>query len=141
MLKRFLWFTPLFSIFSIVTLLATGCSKAPTGPPRYETHGIVTYLGKPVDNKVQVVFYATSLELARGVETDEKGHFRFVAVAGDGLPAGEYTVVVRPRAGGYTEIVNYDDYKFPKKYWSKRTTDLKFTIEEGENELKVVLAE
>jgi len=127
MFKRFPWFT---SLFSVVALVAVGCSKAPTGPPRYETHGIVTYLDKPV-GKAQLVFYATSLELARGVETDEKGHFRFVAVAGDGLPAG----------GGDTEIVNYDDYKFPKKYWKKQTTNLKFTIDEGENELEINLAE
>ncbi len=40
-----------------------------------------------------------------------------------------------------TEIINYDDYKFPKKYWKKKTTGLKYTIVEGENDLEIVLTD
>jgi len=141
MFKRFQRFSWLPLVFSIVGLLAVGCSKKPDGPPRYETHGIVTYLGKPVE-EVQVVFYATDPGgVSRSAVVDEKGNFRIIAVVGNGLPEGEYTVVVRPRPGGDLEIINDADYDHPKKYWKKGTSDLKFPIVEGENDLKIVLTD
>jgi len=136
--KRFLWFP---MVFSIVGLIAIGCNKKLTGPPRYETHGIVTYRDKPV-KEVQVVFFATEPGgVSRGAVVDEKGHFRIVAVAGNGLPEGEYTVVVRPRPGGDLEIINDEDYDHPKKYWTKDTSDFKSTISQGENDLKIKLTD
>jgi len=140
--KRFSWFPPLFSIAGLLTVGCTvGCNKGPTGPPRYETHGIVTYRDKPVE-EVQVIFYATDPGgISRGAVVDEKGNFRIIAVAENGLPEGEYTVVVRPRPGGDLEIIKDTDYNHPKKYWKKKTTDLKFTIVEGENDLKIVLTD
>jgi len=128
-------------VLSIVALVSVGCSKGPTGPPRYETHGIVTHRDQPVE-KSQVVFYPVSAGgKARATLTDEKGHFRFLAAAGNGLPTGEYTVVVRPRPGGDLEVINPADFKFPKKYWKKKTTDLEFSISQGENELEIILAD
>jgi len=128
--------------FSIVALLWVGCSnsKEPTGPPRYETHGTVTYRGKPV-GKAEVVFFAPSLGISRGATTNEEGYFRIVASSGVGLPEGEYRVAVRQAPGGDLEILDEFRKDIPRKYMDEKTSGLKFQIGQGENKLEIDLTD
>ena len=121
---------------SVGSLLLCGCDTEPAGPVRYESGGIVTFNGKPVP-KAQVVFFAPGV--SRGAITGEDGRFEVKAGTGNGLPAGEYEVSVRPAPGGDLEVINFDRPDIPKKYWSKETSGLKESIVDGKNELKLEL--
>ena len=115
-----------------------GCSKQPTGPPRYETRGAVTFRGQPVSD-AQVAFFSPRLGISRGAVTNDQGQFRVIAASGHGLPAGEYSVVVRPAPRGDEERINYNRPDIPKHYRSKRTSNLTATISETENEVALEL--
>lgn len=124
------------TLISAGSLLLCGCDSKPTGPVRHESGGIVTFKGKPVP-KAQVVFYGPGV--SRGAITGEDGRFQVKAGTGNGLPAGEYEIVVRPAPGGDTEIINFDRPDIPKKYWSKETSGLKESIVSGANDLTLEL--
>lgn len=87
--------------------------------------------------KAQVVFHGPGV--SRGAITGEDGRFQVKAGTGNGLPAGEYEIVVRPAPGGDTEIINFDRPDIPKKYWSKETSGLKESIVSGANDLTLEL--
>ena len=124
------------TLISAGSLLLCGCNKKPTGPVRHESGGIVLFKGKPVP-KAQVVFFGPGI--SRGAITGEDGRFEVKAGSGNGLPAGDYEISVRPAPGGDTEIINFDRPDIPKKYWSKETSGLKESIVDGKNELKLEL--
>ena len=124
------------TLISAGSLLLSGCDAKPAGPVRHESGGIVTFNGKPVP-EAQVVFFGPGV--SRGAITGEDGRFKVKAGTGNGLPAGEYEVSVRPAPGGDTEIINFDRPDIPKKYWSKETSGLKRSIVSGTNELKIEL--
>ena len=124
------------TLISAGSLLLCGCDKKPAGPVRYESVGIVTFNGKPVP-KAQVVFFGPGV--SRGAITGEDGRFQVRAGTGNGLPAGEYEVSVRPAPGGDLEVINFDRPDIPEKYWSRETSGLKKTIVSGANDLKLEL--
>ena len=119
-------------------VLSSGCSGGPEGPVRYETSGIVTNQGKLVAD-AQVVFYLTSQGVSRGAITDEAGRFEVKAGLGNGLPVGEYSLVIRPAPRGDVERINLNRPDIPKKYWYQETSDLQRSIVEGKNYLELNL--
>ena len=118
------------ALASVVALLSCGCENKPTGPVQYESGGIVTFNGDPVSD-AQVMFYAPPF--SRGAITGNDGRFTVKAGVGDGLPAGDYQVAIRPAPGGDLDPIDYDRTDIPKKYWKKETSGLKKTIVEGLN--------
>ena len=116
-----------------------GCSEAPSGPPHFETQGIVTFNSEPVPGAV-VVFSSEKLRVFRGARTKDDGSFRVVAASNTGLPSGDYQVAVRPAPGGDEEPVNFNRPDIPEKYRSEATSGLTFTLEAGAPFLEIELA-
>ena len=122
-------------LISAGALVLSGCNDAKqSGPVRHESGGIITFNGKPVP-KAQVMFFGPGV--SRGAITGEDGRFKVRAGTGNGLPAGEYEVAVRPAPGGDLEVINFDRPDIPEKYRSRETSGLKQTIVSGSNELTI----
>ena len=134
--SRHLLCVGIVTMVSVLSLLLCGCDTKPKGPVRHESGGIVTFNGKPVP-KAQVVFYGPGI--SRGAITGEDGRFKVKAGTGNGLPAGEYVISVRPAPGGDLEIINFDRPDIPKRYWARGTSGLKESIVSGTNDLKIEL--
>lgn len=79
----------------------------------------------------------------------ENGQFTLSHQGSSYIPLDTYTVTVfppptevkfNPRTQDEEPIApTYDVSLYPKKYQSKRTSDLQFTVENGNNEFKIVL--
>ena len=80
-------------LFAGPLLALPGCTK----PLRqlHPTEGTVTFQGAPVIG-AQVVFHNQTEAITLPVLTDENGKYVVKMADGNGLPAGEYAVSVRP---------------------------------------------
>ena len=92
--------------------------------------------GEPVPD-AQVMFYKPPF--SRGAITGGDGKFTVKAGVGDGLPAGDYQVAIRPAPKGDLDPIDYDGTNIPKKYWRKETSGLEKTIVEGVNDFQFEL--
>ena len=127
-------------IVLLAAILVTGCTDSgPDGPPRFETSGMVLFDETPVPD-AQVVFYSPKHRVSRGAITGEDGQFRIRAGSGNGLPAGEYQVAVRPAPKGEEELFDIKRPDIPTRYRLKKTSPLKETISEGDNHIEIKLS-
>ncbi|WP_435021062.1 hypothetical protein TA3x_002166 [Tundrisphaera sp. TA3] len=132
----------------LAALAAPGCGG---GEPRvavYPVSGTVTRDGKPLAG-VSVQFHPTAVPVDqlnddpaladRVVEADDQGKFSLSTYdPGDGVPAGDYVVMIRPPLGPGSEEL--DGPVPPKrvepalaKYANQGTTPLKVTVKPGDN--------
>ena len=126
----------LVSAMCLLTL--AGCDSGTDGPPKFETTGVVLSDGISVP-KAQVVFYLPELKISRGAITDENGKFRVKAATGNGLPAGEYKVAVRPAPEGEEVMFDIVRPDIPVSYRRKETSPLTTLISEGDNHVELKL--
>lgn len=125
-----------------LSLLLAGCSTADPWPKRYPVSGSVRVDGKPAVRAI--VTFHPKASLAPGGKsfspstfTDDDGSFQLTTVdAGDGAPAGEYTVTV---------VANYivkdgQDVSVPDLlggcFADPKTSPLKVTVREQVNQLE-----
>ncbi len=125
-------------VSAMLLLPLAGCDTGPDGPVRFETSGVVLSDGKPVP-KAQVVFYLPEHKVSRGAITDENGKFRVKAATGNGLPAGEYKVAVRPAPEGEEVMFDIVRPDIPVSYRRKETSPLTTLISEGDNHVELKL--
>ena len=140
---------------SLVALLLAGC-----GPKRAKTgtvSGKVSYKGQPVNGAALLLYPAAGGNTAITVSVDQAGEFHIVDV-----PAGEYKVVVQGTAGAQQVdprllqkmspekraeaeaklkgMNTPPTIKFPDKYKGPKTTDLKITIGDKNEEKDLQLS-
>jgi hypothetical protein len=139
-------------VVSIAALLLVGC-----GPKRAKTgvvSGTVTYKGQPVNGAALLLFpTAGSQSESITIPVNQEGAFRIADV-----PAGEYKVVVQGTAGAseynlknmppakaaeakakLDQMKTAATIRFPDKYKSHLTTDLRCTVTDKDQTLDLPL--
>jgi hypothetical protein len=145
-----------------------GCSSQPDRPATAPVRGVVTYQGKPV-SKAAVAFLAPGAPAPAAAVTDASGQFQLSTFQpGDGAVLGMHVVTVRqlPKTvdlptGGSTQatsagpvdieqamrktahaitIARESPPAIPRKYETRKTSDLRFEVKDGDNlfDLKLV---
>jgi len=130
-------------LLAALLLLSGGCGRS--GEPRtYPVRGKVTYKGRAVPHGT-VTFFPASGQAATG-EIKPDGTYELTTFRrGDGAVAGEHKVVIvalddtsarlpEQRSGTPPAII-------PDKYTSIATTDLRGTVQEGDNTIDFTLDE
>lgn len=121
-------------------LLCASCGKRDTGPPRFPVTGVLTYQGKPVPD-ARISFTSNELNVRLAADTDSDGTFEVRTGTGVGLPAGEYSLTVRPAPGTDEQNINMRRPDIPRRYWTAKTSDLARTVEQGQNSIDLKLDE
>lgn len=130
------------SVFSVLTLalsiFVAGCGgEEPFRKQTYPVVGKVTVDGKPPGSAVQIECHPASGMDAQHptvsqTESDPEGNFKISTyAAGDGVPAGEYTLTftwlefnIMSRSYGGPDKLN-------GKYSDPKTSEIKITVKEG----------
>ena len=120
--------------FVLVGALLVGLPACTRGPRTFPVKGTVMYNGKPVP-KGTVLFTPMNGGSTATGEINEDGTYRLTTYkSGDGACAGEYRVVIMAMEGP----MQGDPPKapppiIPDKYSSLALSDLKATVQEGDN--------
>lgn len=120
--------------------LCASCSRRDTGPPRYPVSGVLTYKGKPISD-ARISFTSSELHVRLAADTNPDGTFEVRTATADGLPVGEYSLTVRPAPGGDEENINMNRPEIPKRFWTAKTSDLRRSVEEGQNSIELSLSD
>lgn len=132
-----------FSLVVAVMLMFLGCSKTPE--QLFPVKGTVTIAGTPLKGGT-VQFEMMEKGTASGKvytssgEIDENGNFALSTFGKLGAPAGEHRVWVSPNVLAMPDKLGVSVERsspVPKKYMMPTTTDLTFTVDEGENIIAV----
>jgi hypothetical protein len=114
----------------LLTLLTVGCATRPEAeqPPAVPAGGKVTVGDRPVPNAM-VMFYRGGETEVASATTDEAGQFVLSTYGdGDGVPLGEYKVVVT-----FEELDSAPPRRpaIPKQFTAVATTPLTATVTEA----------
>ncbi|REJ70045.1 MAG: carboxypeptidase regulatory-like domain-containing protein [Planctomycetota bacterium] len=128
--------------FLTVVLIACGCDRqlSPTDPEAYTVEGRVTF-----DDGTPIPGVLVSFDMLEGTAnkwdwTDDDGRYRIGNDEGEGLPLGEYRVVVappleKPDNASYRAIHEQLD----SRYANKKTSGLHMTIQPLPNHFDIEL--
>lgn len=122
-----------------LALATASCGEPSTRFDCHPVRGLVVVRGKPLKD-VMVVFHPVDpkFKIERPIAyTDAGGEFRLTTYTqGDGAPAGDYKVALqmRPNDGEGGDQVTSKS-KLDWKYARPDTTELKFTVAPGENDV------
>jgi hypothetical protein len=129
----------------LVVLWIIGCADS-AAVRCYPVQGQVLLGGQPVA-EAMVVFHPKSPPPATASEahvphpvahTDAEGNFRLTTLQpGDGAPPGEYAITVELREARLIgdELTRDGPNVLPPRYSRPETTDLSYTVIEGENQM------
>ncbi len=125
----------ILSFFVLFALIISGCDK----PSVAHVLGKVTYQGKVVTSG-EVHFYSKELGLGAVTRLDEQGGFTMK----EPLVVGKYGVAVRPTpptpvAPGSRQVRTA--FPVPNRYRDPSTSGIVVTIQPGENDLLIQLAQ
>jgi hypothetical protein len=122
-------------VVCMALLLSTsGCSEGNSAGA--EASGVVTVDGSPVAN-VLVNFLPDAEGNSAFATTDASGRFRVQTTRTmTGLEPGEYQVTVHPGDSDAESV----PITIPEKYQNEETSDLRVTIQDGNNDLKIELS-
>ena len=121
-----------------------GCGttdRLPGEKPVYPTRGVVTYRGKSLPDatvRLHPVETQGVEVIPRGSVESDSGFALTTYRRNDGAPAGQYNVSVSwlgPLNGVSEDAEDRLKERLPNKYTNPRTSGIKVTIAEGENEL------
>jgi hypothetical protein len=135
--------------FAVVGLLAmtsflaaaTGCRDGLDRLPTFKTSGNVTYNGQPLPHALVMLHPEDPALVPVQARTDESGNFALTTYeTGDGAPKGDFKVTV----SYYQLVQNGSSLEpgpqiLPKKYADPSSTELRVSIQEGENQLPLTL--
>lgn len=138
-------------------MAGNGCGSGPEGiPDGAPVTGVVTYNGSPVSGAT-VTFHPKSGDRAAVAQTDAAGIYQLTTqAANDGALPGDYVVTVtKIEFSGGTELPeDHPDYGkapasdeseakslVPQKYGDPKTSDLAVTVQAGENNIPLELAD
>jgi hypothetical protein len=122
----------------LLTPLALGCGQP--GPVCHRTRGQVLFRDEPVA-EAQVVFHPQhpiATDQKPVAFTDAQGRFELTTLQrNDGAPEGDYLITVELRDVRIVadEPVRDGPNLLPAKYADPKTTDLRYTVQRGENEI------
>ena len=123
--------------------LSLGCGKTPE--KLYPVQGTVTVRGKPLSGGT-VQFEMKNKGEASGEvftaagEIGEDGTYQLSTFGKPGAPAGEHRVWVTPNLARQPDELGVSVERLspvPKKYMLPTTTDLTYTVSEGDNQIDV----
>jgi len=132
-----------------ITVIAAGagCSSS-TGPPLIPVSGTVTTTGGPLAGADLMFLPADADGNGGTAKTDDKGQFTVTYIrGGDGIPAGEYRVVISKRvmpdgSAPPPDVEPMDSpatETLPPRYSSQRETSLTATVTSGGEPLEFTL--
>ncbi|MEZ6112701.1 MAG: carboxypeptidase-like regulatory domain-containing protein [Pirellulaceae bacterium] len=141
----------------LIFIAGNGCGSGPEGiPDGAPVTGVVTYNGSPVSGAT-VTFHPKSGDRAAVAQTDAAGIYQLTTqAANDGALPGDYVVTVtKIEFSGGTELPeDHPDYGkapasdeseakslVPQKYGDPKTSDLAVTVQAGENNIPLELAD
>ena len=132
-----------FAVLVVLWVCFTGCGKTPE--KLYPVVGTVTVDGKPLDGgTVQFEMLeqgeASGKVYTSSSEISEDGSYELSTFDKPGAPAGEHRVWVTPYFAAMPDKLGVNNQRrspIPKKYMLPTTTDLTYTVSEGDNEIDV----
>jgi len=120
-----------------------GCSHS-HGPECFPVRGQVSYKGKPLADAM-VVLHRVGGDIEGNHKpiayTSATGSFVVSTMRpGDGAPSGEYAITIELRAPQTIgeEVVRNGPNLLPAKYAVPASSNLKFVVERGENEIPAI---
>jgi len=128
---------------SALLLGVTGCTEE--GPPIFQVTGRVTHDGEPVGQGVVLFIDDQGFGTSANLRAD--GTFELASHHGGGIPLGEYHVAITPPDDDYDYDApeaagSAEDFpNIPSRYQDVSTSDLTFTITEGENHFEIELSD
>jgi len=153
--KQFL--IPFCISLSLLVILGCGGSSDPRHKDLVPASGTVFYKGEPIGGATIIFHHEDSSKQGGSTMSEENGTFTLRTFAGLGTYPGNYTVTVSKDKVTYSiseeEIARLEqegkdvpsptvESLLPRKYRTKTTSDLKFTIpEKGDKELKIELTD
>lgn len=159
--RQFVTYLTLFS----ASLALTGCNGNPNerkpAAAQGQVSGSVLNGGKPVKTDSQIIFESTEKSAMAAGKIDSLGKFSLTAADPNvGIPAGQYSVTVRPpqaeaapsvdpssdayktkmMQGGSSVAPPKSDSDIPEKFQSMATTTLKLDVKAGPNTFDIDFA-
>ncbi len=122
-----------FSLLGLL-LITAGCSK---GNPTGTVSGTVTVKGKAYTD-ASVMFVSLTTGHGAGGDIDGSGKYKL----SDPIPVGQYTAYFAPKSippdqGTAAPVPVHMDKAVAQKYWSESSSDLKFDVKEGPNDIAI----
>jgi len=132
------WQRSLIACLVILTLV--GCGKRGFSGPTGKVTGKVTLEGTPLPEGSIITLIATQGYMASGV-TAADGSFKLTYAGSENIPAATYKAQLSPPASAApAELMDPSKplpaappEPFPSKYAATTTSELEFTVKEGEN--------
>jgi hypothetical protein len=127
-------------LISMVVVVLAGCggdANPLRGARLYPVKGkFVLSDGKPLTSG-KVTFIGTKSQITSITTVESDGGFEFKSPNGDGLPEGEYRVVLDPTPSGEIKVARGAKVKinlpYPSKYTDEDGSDLKATVTSDES--------
>lgn len=150
-----LWNRSVPLVFCVGLLLLTGCASEEAGESLGATvTGTVQLNGSPVEGAMVTFRPASEGTQGAFARTDEAGKYELStsAVGTSGVSPGKYVVTVTKVEVAQSSTASEEDPGYnpnakpaeaksllPKKYSNAKTSDLEFTVTEGNNEIPIEL--
>jgi hypothetical protein len=127
---------PLSAVLSLLVAAGCGSSNALNGQTLYPVKGkILLHNGKPLTSG-RVAFFATGSTLTSTATIESDGGFAFKSPSGDGLPEGQYRVVIDPGLDPPSKSSRSKtklNLPFAARYTDEDGSDLKATVTRDES--------
>lgn len=131
----------------LVVLVLSGCSHtamAPMAPP-HPVHGRIGFSDRVPLRGGVITFVPTETKVRSGLVryecenlVDRQGLYKLGLNGNEqGIPIGEYKVVLRPRE--INEVKNSNSRRIPLRYRDPSKTPLTYTVREGDNTFDIEL--
>ena len=132
-----------FFTFAFVLCVLIGCSDTPER--LYPVSGTVTIGGKPLNGGTVQFEMIEKGEKSGEVftaagEIDANGDYELTTFGEPGAPAGKHRVWVTPNLAAMPDKLGVGVERMspiPKKYMMPTTTELEYTVEQGENSIDI----
>jgi len=118
--------------------MLAGCGKK--GPELQPVTGIVTFKGAAVAD-AQVVFENAAQGIYLTATTDAEGKYQVRTIDGEGLPAGEYQIAVRPAPSEEVGLMKDPGTRkdIPDRYRKSSTSGLSITVTESPSSADIAM--
>lgn len=122
----------------VVLVMLAGCGKK--GPDLHPVTGLVTFQGAAVHD-AQVVFENATQGIYLTAITNAEGKYQVRTIDGEGLPAGEYRIAVRPAPSDEVGLTKDPGVRkdIPDRYRKSSTSGLSITVTESPSTVDIAM--